>query len=249
MLQRDLDGTHARRATRLHIIEQLDFVSGNDLPQATVLRIANLDKVLVEEQDVGAVKRRAAGLADKLHDDGAGDVAVLVDVDSTFLVTQQKFLVAESEHAQRVLPRQARGNGRDMGLLEIGDRPSLLLVQGENLEAFGGADSQRGMEEIDAIAFGSNVEIVVVAEEVCSTRSEETRLLLSRFLVDRFKHLSKLLASTVFYGCRLSANMYLENGRDTVTLLVEDERSILHLASGEEANITLTRQLLRSFPG
>ena len=207
------------RATRhTAIIQHLDISPRNDLAEPAVLRVADLDKVRVEEQDVGSVEGGALGLADELHDDAAADVAVLVDVDGALLVAEDKVRVGEAEHAERVLALQALGDGGDVLLLEVRHGPGLLLVEGEDLEALGGADGEGGVEEVDAVAVGRDVELVVLAEELGRAALEHARLLLRRLLVHGLEH--------------------LERRRQALLLLVEDERAVLHLARGEEADVT-----------
>jgi hypothetical protein len=77
------------------------------------------------------------------------------------------------------------------------------------------------MEEVDAKAVSWDVEFVVLAEELCSSRSEQPRLLFCGFLVYRFEN--------------------LEGRRQAFSLLVEYESTLLHYRGSEKANISRTR--------
>lgn len=50
---------------------------------------------------------------------------------------------------------------------KVRDGPGLFFVEGENFDAALGGDSERGVEHIDAVAFGWDIEFVIVAEEFC----------------------------------------------------------------------------------
>lgn len=93
VLQAHFDSAMMTRGARQAVVETLDVSAGDDLSEAAVLRVADLDEVGIEQQDVGAEHGGALGLADKLHDDGAADVTILVDVDGALFVAEQEFLV------------------------------------------------------------------------------------------------------------------------------------------------------------
>lgn len=83
------------------------------------------------------------------------------------------------------------------------------------------------MEEIDREAFRGDVEVVILPKEFCVSGSsfpEQLRLLLVRFLEDRFED--------------------FEGGGEAVALLVEDERGVFHARGGEEADIAGAGELL-----
>ena len=189
MLHHHLDRPAHGAAGHAAIIQHLDVATGDDLTQPAVLRVADLDKVRVEQEDVGAVEGGALGLAHELHDDAAADVAVLVDVDGAFFVAEHEFRVREPEHAERVLAGEPLRDGGDVLLLEFGHGPGLLLVESEDLEAFGGADGKGRMEEVDPVAVCGNIELVVVSEKLRGAALEHSGFLLRGLLVDRFQNL------------------------------------------------------------
>lgn len=178
MLQADLDRTASRLdAIRIGntrvipvptqaVIQTLDVASGNDLAQSAVLRVSDLDEIAVEKQDVRAVDGGGLGFADKLHDDAARDVAVLVDVDGALLVGEKEFAVAEPEHAEWFEFLDACGDGADVRGFGVGDGERELLVEGEDFDAAGSGDGEGGVEQIECIGIGRDVEIVKVAEKL-----------------------------------------------------------------------------------
>src|SRR5690242_13825218 len=103
VLQAHLNRPMMARSARQPIIKTLDVSPRNDLSQAAILRVPDLDEIGVEQQHVGAEHGGALSLADKLHDDRAADVAVLVDVHGALFVAEQELLVREAEHAQGIL--------------------------------------------------------------------------------------------------------------------------------------------------
>ena len=116
---------------------------------------------------------------------------MLVDVDGALVVHEQELLVAEPEHAERLLGCQPLRDDLDVRRLQVRDRDGLLLVQGQDLEAAGGADGERGVEHVERRALGRDVELVEVAEEVGLARAQrrEARPLLRRFGQDGLEHL------------------------------------------------------------
>ena len=180
MLQADLHrpapgvtavGTRVRHARVVavpaqSVVQTLDVPAGDDLAQTAVLRVAHLDEVAVEEQDVRPVDGGGLGPADELHDDAARDLAVLVDVDGALLVREQEFALAESEHAERLELVDPGGDGADGRGLGVGDGKGELLVEREDFDAAGGGDGERGVEEVECVSVGGNVEVVEVAEEL-----------------------------------------------------------------------------------
>lgn len=111
MLHRDSDAPDrlpltdgAVTTAPIHTIIQAPHVSTtDDLPQTTVLRITDLDKLGVEEQHVRAVQRSLLGTPYELHDDTSGDVTMFVDIDRTFLVHAEEVQVAKPEHTEGLL--------------------------------------------------------------------------------------------------------------------------------------------------
>lgn len=92
-LHRPPHTTHnARRtiATRpaAPIVQALNLPSSNNLLQAAILRIANLHKIRVKEDEVRSIERNSLRSAHKLHNDRARDLAVLVDVDGAVGVAE-----------------------------------------------------------------------------------------------------------------------------------------------------------------
>lgn len=79
-----------------------------------------------------------------------------------------------------------------MGLFEVGDGPGLLLVEGEDFEAFGGGDGEGGVEEVDAVAFSGDVELIVFAEKLGAALFPYARFLFRRFLIDGLENLIEI---------------------------------------------------------
>lgn len=122
------------------VIETDDIATGNDLPQATVHGVADLDKVLVKEDEEFAIQACCVGAAHELHDHAARDVAVLVDVDGALTVRDQKLAVAEAEHAQRTEIFDSVGDAGQVHLRfgrvgsQVRDGPWLFLVEGQDFD-------------------------------------------------------------------------------------------------------------------
>lgn len=122
--------------------------------------------------------------AHELHDHAARHVAVFVDVDGAFGIGDEELAVAEAEHAQRSEVSDAVRDAREVCLsfggfgAEVRDGPRLFLVEGEDLDAALVGDGEGGVEHVDAVAFGRDVELVVFAEEVYlrAAELEETGL-------------------------------------------------------------------------
>jgi hypothetical protein len=147
------------------VIKTLDVPTRNDLPQPAVLRVPHLDEIAIEQQDIGPIDGSGLGLADKLHDDAARDVAVLVDVDGALLVGEEELAVAEPEHAEGFELLDAGGDGADVRGFGVGDGEGELLVEGEDFDAAGGGDGEGGVEEVEGVGVGRDVEVVEIAEE------------------------------------------------------------------------------------
>lgn len=49
---------------------------------------------------------------------------------------------------------------------EVWDRPGLFLIEGEDFDAAVGGDGERRVEHVDVVAFGGDIEFVVLAEEL-----------------------------------------------------------------------------------
>lgn len=164
----------------------------DDLSEAAVHGVANLDEVIIEEDEESAVKASSVCTADEFHDHTARDVAVLVDVYSALLVCDDEFAIAETEHAERAKALDAVGDAMQgiMGILgfgaEVRDGPGLLLVESENFDATLGGDGEGRVEHVDAIAFSGDVELVIFAEELRlgATRLEEAGFAGCGFLKD-----------------------------------------------------------------
>ena len=71
-------------ATALGIVNASTVPAGNDLAQTTIVSVPDFNKVVVEDEDVGAVDGDGLGFADEFHDYAARDVAMFVDVDGAF---------------------------------------------------------------------------------------------------------------------------------------------------------------------
>lgn len=168
------------------VIQTDDIVAGNNLSEATIHSIANLDKVVVEEDEEFPVETSCVSTAHELHDHAARHVSVLVDVHGTLLVGDQELALAKTEHAEwaKVLDTMCDAV---QGVLCIGSglraevryRPGLLLVQGKDFDATLGRNGNGRVEHVDAIAFSGNVELIELPEEIGlrATRVEEPALI------------------------------------------------------------------------
>ena len=116
---------------------------------------------------------------------------------------------------------ETRGDGGGMCLRKVRDGPRGFLVEREHLEALGGGDGDGVGEEIDALAVGGDVEVVVVAEEVGLAAEEPARAggRGGVLLVDGFED--------------------FEDGGAGLALLVEDERAVFHFADREETDVSV----------
>lgn len=95
-ISRDTGTRSGETATRI----QTDDVSArNHLSKTAVHGVADLDEVLVKQDQELPVETSCLGLAYEFHDYAARYVAVLVNVDCTFSVRYEKFAFAETEHA------------------------------------------------------------------------------------------------------------------------------------------------------
>lgn len=170
MLHTDLDiPLHAAARARRPIIQQADFPPRNNLLQPPVDRVAHLHEAspLVHQDEIHAApEHRLPGLADELHNDRAGDVAELVDVDTDLFETEQELGVAEAEHAQGPLIAQPHRDAGAIRGLEVRDAEGHLLVQGHDLDALCRRDRDAGVEEVDGVSLGRDVEVVEIAEEL-----------------------------------------------------------------------------------
>lgn len=209
---------------RQAIVETLDVPAGNDLSQAAILRVSDFHEIRIEEQHVRAIHGRALRLADKLHDNAATDVAVLVNVDGALFVAEQELLVAEAEHTERVLVREAGSDGGHVLLFEVWHAPGLFLVESHDFEALCCGDGERAVEQVDCVAVGGDVELVVFAEELGAAGLPDAGLLFCRFLVDGLED--------------------FEGRGEPFALLVEDQCAVFHRACCEKSNIASAGQLL-----
>lgn len=236
MLHRDLDRALPSPGTPLPIIQQAHLPSTDHLLQPSTNRIAHLHEAapLVHEHEVHAPpQHRLARLAHELHDNGAADVAELVDVDADLLEAEQELGVREAEHAEGALVAQAERDGGAVGGLEVGDRERDLLVEGEDLDAARGGDGDGGVEEVDGVRVGGDVEVVEVAEEVGGALAQAEEAGRARggggvgvaFVVDGLEH--------------------FEGRGDAFAFLVEDEGAVFHAPGGEEADVPRAGELLR----
>lgn len=134
------------------VVEADDVAAGDHLPKPAVEGVADLDKVLVEEDEEFPVETGRVGASHELHDHAARDVAVLVDVDGALAVRDQELAVAEAEHAQRPQIPDPVGDSVQMRLRfgRVGEQvrhgPRLFLVQSQDFDAALGRDGERGME-------------------------------------------------------------------------------------------------------
>lgn len=136
------------------------------MAQSAVLRVPYFDEIAVEKQDIGPIDGRSLGLADKLHDDAAGDVTVLVDIDGTLLVGEEEFAVAEPEHAEGFELFDAGGDGIDVRGFGVGDGEGKFFIEGEDFDAAGGGNGEGRVEEVERVGVGGDVEVVKVTEEL-----------------------------------------------------------------------------------
>lgn len=217
LLHRTRSLLHILRTPARSIVQGLDFAPSDNLLQAPIMRIADLDEVSVEEDEIRAMQSSRLRRADEIHDDAAADVAVFVDVHGAVGVHEEELLVREAEHGQRFLVFDVRGDVLDVLGAELGHGPGLLLVEGEDFEAAGGGDGEGRVEEVDACAFGRDVEVVVFAEELGGAALEDAALFLAGFLVDGFED--------------------FEDGGEVLALLVEDEGAVFHSTGDEEADV------------
>lgn len=168
MLHRDLDAPLP--APRTHpLIQQPHVPATHDLPQPAVDRVAHLDEAaaLVHEHQVRLPPQRGLlGLAHELHDDGAADVAVLVDVNPHLLEHEQELVVAEAEHAEGPLARDAVLDAGALRRAQVRDREGDLLVERHDLEAARRGNGEAVLEEVDVVRFARDVELIEVAEEL-----------------------------------------------------------------------------------
>jgi len=204
VLHSDLDaaGGVTGGAADQPVVEAANVTAGNDLAQAAILGVADLDEIGVEEQDEAGDHGSRAGAAHELHDHAAADVAVLVDVHGALLVAQQELAVRQPEHAQRLLAAQPLRDHLHVRSLQVRDRHRLLLVERQDLEAALRRHRQARVEHVDAHALGRDVELVEVAEELGLARAQrwEARLLLAGLLEHRLQHLLIVFVSTWCWG-------------------------------------------------
>lgn len=229
MLHRDLDRPLPAARAPLPIIQQPDLPPGHDLLQPPIDRVPHLHEAaaLIHQHEIHPPpQHRLPRLAHKLHDDRPADIAELVDVDADLLEAQQELRVREAEHAERALVAQAQRDRGAVRGLEVRDRERDLLVERQDLDAAGGGDGDGGVEEVDGVRVGGDVEVVEVAEEVrgaLAHAAEEARRARGgggmgvAFVVDRLQD--------------------FEGRGDAFALFVEDERAVFHAAGGEEADV------------
>lgn len=89
-----------RARTPATIVEADDVASWNDLAKTTVHRVADLDEIVVEEDEEFPVQTGCVSASYELENHAARYVAVFVHVDGAFGVRDEELAVAETEHAQ-----------------------------------------------------------------------------------------------------------------------------------------------------
>lgn len=188
VLQPDLDGAAASlgidgldetiviAAGGPTVVEATDVAAGDDLTEAAVVGVADLDEIRVEEEEVGTGEGGGAGAADEFHDDAARDVAVLVDVDGALVVGEEELGFREAEHAERPLVLDARRDGGHVrGRRVGGDGEGEFFVQRQHFDAPRRRHRQRRVKQVQAEGVGRDVEVVEVAEEFGRAASGEGR--------------------------------------------------------------------------
>ena len=120
------------------------------------------------------------------------------------------------------------GDGGTIGGFEVRDGERDFLIESHDLEPFGSSDGEAGVEEIDGVRFARDVKIIKVAEKLRGSfpDAEPGAGASGRFLIDRFEH--------------------FESRGDALAFFVEYQGTVFHAACGEEADIAVTRELLRS---
>ena len=115
---------------------------------------------------------------------------MLVDVDGTLLVREEEFTLAEPEHAEGFEFLDARGDGADVWGFRVGDGEGQLFVEGEDFDAARRGDGEGGVEEVEGVGVGRDVEVVEVAEEfgraAAGEGCREAGATFGGFLVDWF---------------------------------------------------------------
>lgn len=67
---------------------------------------------------------------------------MLVDVHGAFVVREEEFAIAESEHAEGFEFLDAGRDGADVGCFSVGNGEGLFLVEGHDFNATGGGDGE-----------------------------------------------------------------------------------------------------------
>ncbi len=242
VLHCNLDSPLLTPGAPLPIIQQLNIPPRHDLPQPPINRIPHLHEAapLVHQHQIHAPpQHRLPRLAHKLHDDRPADIPQLIDIDADLLEAQQKLRVREAEHAEGPLVAQAQRNGGAVGGLEVRDRERDLLVECQDLDAAGGGDGDAGVEEVDGVRVGGDVEVVEVAKELrgalAHAAEEEAR---------RARGADGVVVALVVDGLE-----DFEGRGDAFALFVEDEGAVFHAPGGEEADVAGAGEFLWGVAG
>ena len=131
------------------------------------------------------------------------------------------------------------GLGVDGVGAQVGHGPGLFLVQGEDLDAARGGDGEGRVEEIDAVALGRDVELVVFAEELGLPAVAGGRGAAAEG--------AEAEAGSVGGGFLEDGLEHLEGRVEAVAFLVEDEGTVFLPAGGEEADVFGAGELLWGF--
>ena len=169
MLHTNLNIPHQPRRAHRPIIQKPDLASRNNLLQSPIQRIPHLYKPtsLVHKHEVHPTpQHRLPGLPHKFHDHGARDVTHLINIYADFLETEQEFGFIEAEHAQGPLIPQSQGDASAVWGFEVGDAEGNFLVQRNDLDTPSRGDRDTGVEEVDGVGLGRDIELVEVAEVI-----------------------------------------------------------------------------------
>ena len=114
---------------------------------------------------------------------------------------------------------------------EVRNREWDFLIESHDLESSRCGDGETRVKEIDSIRFAGYVKIVKIAEELrCSFSNAEAGARTSGgLLIDGFQH--------------------FEGGGDSLTFFLEHQGTVYHAARSEEADVTVTRELLGGAAG
>lgn len=147
------------------IIETLDLPAGDNLLQASVLRVTDLDEVVVKEHEVRSRQSSRLRSSDELHDDATADLAMLVDIDGAIGVAEEELGLAEAQHAQRALVFDVADNVLHALTLYFRYALGHFAFKRQDLKASRGTNGEGAGEEVDSCTFRGDVELVEFAEE------------------------------------------------------------------------------------